>query len=61
METIGDKTIVVSGEGDFIYFDTNNFNSDKLLQKRLPSDLKQFLEKKTPVIRPTGVFNIQII
>ena len=46
LETIGDKTIVVSGEGDFIYFDTNNFNSDKLLQKRLPSNLKQFLEKK---------------
>ena len=46
LETKDDKTIVVSGEGDFIYFDTKNFNSNKLIQKKLPSNLYEFLEKE---------------
>ena len=46
LETRDDKTIVVSGEGDFIYFDTKNFNSNKLIQKKLPSNLYEFLEKE---------------
>ena len=46
LETRDDKTIVVSGEGDFIYFDTKNFNSNKLIQKILPSNLYEFLEKE---------------
>ena len=46
LETFDDKTIVVSGEGDFIYFDTINFNSNKLNQKILDSDLKDFIKKE---------------
>jgi len=46
LETRDDKTIVVSGEGDFIYFDTKNFNSNKLIQKKLSSNLYEFLEKE---------------
>ena len=40
----GDKTVVASGEGNFIFFDTKNFNSKKLYQKRLESNLIQFLK-----------------
>ena len=43
---LGDETIVVSGEGNFIFFDTKNFNSKKLDQKRLQSNLIQFLESE---------------
>ena len=39
-----DKTVVASGEGNFIFFDTKNFNSKKLYQKRLESNLIQFLK-----------------
>ena len=34
LDTIDDKTIVVSGEGEFIFFDIKNFNSNKLNQKK---------------------------
>ena len=29
-DTVGDKTIVVSGKGDFIFFETKNFFSEKV-------------------------------
>ena len=43
---VGDKTIVASGEGNFIFFDTKNFNSKKLDQKILQSNLIQFIESE---------------
>ncbi len=43
---VGDETVVASGEGNFIFFDTKNFNSKKLDQKRLQSNLIQFLESE---------------
>lgn len=43
-DTFQDRIIAVSGEGDFIYFATKNFNSDKLNQTKIQSNLNQFLE-----------------
>ena len=43
---VGDKTVVASGEGNFIFFDTKNFRSKKLDQKRLQSNLIQFLKSE---------------
>lgn len=44
---VENKTIVASGEGNFIFFDTKNFNSKKLDQKILQSNLIQFIEPET--------------
>ena len=43
---VENKTIVASGEGNFIFFDTKNFNSKKLDQKILQSNLIQFIESE---------------
>ena len=40
------KTIVASGEGEFIFFETNNFNLNKLDQTRITSDLLTVIEKQ---------------
>lgn len=45
LETINEKTLIVSGEGEFIFFDTKNFFKDKLNQNKLDSNLLQILEK----------------
>ena len=45
LDIIDDKTIVVSGEGEFIYFETKNFNSNKLNQKIRDSNLERLIEK----------------
>jgi len=39
LEIINDKTLVVSGEGEFIYFETKNFNSNKLNQKAISTNI----------------------
>ncbi len=46
LEIFEDKTIVVSGEGEFIFFETKNFNSKKLNQKVLKTNLEQYIEKE---------------
>ena len=45
LETINDKTLIVSGEGEFIFFDTKNFTKDRLDQNKLGSNLLQIIEK----------------
>ena len=45
LETINEKTLIVSGEGEFIFFDTKNFFKDKLNQNKLDSNLLQILKK----------------
>ena len=45
LETRDDKTIVVSGEGDFIYFEIKILIQINLF-KKLPSNLYEFLEKE---------------
>ncbi len=46
LEVIDDKTLVVSGEGEFIYFETKNFNSDKLNQTMIDSNLDKLILSK---------------
>jgi hypothetical protein len=46
LEIIEDKTIVVSGEGEFIYFETKNFNTNKLKQKILETNLLQTIKSE---------------
>lgn len=41
LEVINDKVLVLSGEGEFIYFDKKNINNKKLIQKKLNSNLKE--------------------
>jgi hypothetical protein len=41
LEVIDDKVLVLSGEGEFIYFDKKNINKKKLNQKKLNSNLKE--------------------
>ena len=45
-DTAGDKTIVVSGKGDFIFFETKNFFSEKLDQKIISSNLSDFIQNE---------------
>ena len=45
LETINDKTLIVSGEGEFIFFDTKNFTKNKLNQSKLDSNLLQIIQK----------------
>ena len=46
LDIIDDKTIVVSGEGEFIFFDTKNFNSKSLNQTRIKSNLYELISKE---------------
>ena len=46
LDTAGDKTIVVSGKGDFIFFETKNFFSEKLDQKIISSNLSDFIQNE---------------
>ncbi|WP_440917061.1 PQQ-dependent sugar dehydrogenase [Candidatus Pelagibacter sp.] len=46
LDTAGDKTIVVSGKGDFIFFETKNFFSKKLDQKIISSNLDDFIKNE---------------
>ena len=46
LDVIDDKTIVVSGEGEFIFFDTKNFNSKSLNQTRIKSNLDELISKE---------------
>tara|TARA_Y100000816_G_C26104172_1_gene586134 strand:- start:1929 stop:3284 length:1356 start_codon:yes stop_codon:yes gene_type:complete len=41
LEVINDKVLVLSGEGEFIYFDKKNIFKKKLIQKKLNSNLKK--------------------
>ena len=41
LEVINDKVLVLSGEGQFIYFDKKNINNKKLIQKKIDSNLKE--------------------
>lgn len=43
LEIINDKTLVVSGEGEFIYFETKNFNTNRLNQKIINSNIDELL------------------
>jgi glucose/arabinose dehydrogenase len=43
LEIINDKIIVMSGEGDFIYFEKKNINSNKLSQNKIESNIKNLL------------------
>ena len=46
LETFKNKTLIASGEGEFIFFDTNNLRRNKLNQKKLKSNLLQIIKKK---------------
>ena len=46
LDIIDDKTIVVSGDGQFIFFETQNFNKKKLNQKKIDTNLDEILEKE---------------
>ena len=46
LDTIDDKTIVVSGEGEFIFFDIKNFNLNKLNKKKIDSNLYELIQKE---------------
>lgn len=41
LEVIDKNVLVLSGEGEFIYFDKKNINNKKLIQKKLNSNLKE--------------------
>ena len=43
LDIADDKTIVVSGEGEFIFFDTKNLNSKSLNQTRINSNLDELI------------------
>ena len=51
LDTDDDKTIVVSGDGNFIFFETKNFLSNKLNQKKIDSNLLNFLENENYTFR----------
>lgn len=46
LETFKNKTLIASGEGEFIFFDTNNLRRNKLNQKKLKSNLLQIIKKE---------------
>ena len=46
LDIIDEKKSAVSGDGQFIFFETQNFNKKKLDQKRIDSNLEEILEKK---------------
>ena len=46
LDIIDDKTIVVSGEGEFIFFDTKNFNTKILNQTRIKSNLDEIISNE---------------
>lgn len=46
LDVVGDKTFVVSGEGEFIYFETKNFYSNKLNQKIIDTNLDELILSK---------------
>ena len=46
LDIIDEKTVAVSGDGQFIFFETQNFNKKKLDQKRIDSNLEAILEKE---------------
>tara|TARA_B100000579_G_scaffold381638_1_gene350317 strand:- start:3934 stop:5277 length:1344 start_codon:yes stop_codon:yes gene_type:complete len=46
LETFSDKTIVASGEGEFIFFETRNLNLNKLDQKIIKSNFLQTIKKE---------------
>jgi hypothetical protein len=46
LESIDDQTIVVSGEGDFIFFESKNFNSESLIQKKINSNLNELISNE---------------
>ena len=45
LETIGNKTIIASGEGEFIFFETEKLTLNKLDQKKIESNLLQYIKK----------------
>jgi hypothetical protein len=45
LEIIDNKTIVASGEGEFIFFETKNLYLNKLNQKKLESNLLKLIKK----------------
>ena len=46
LDVIDNKTVAVSGDGQFIFFETQNFNSKKLDQKMIDSNLEEIVEKE---------------
>ena len=59
LDVIDDKTIVVSGEGEFIFFDTKNFNSKSLNQTRIKSNLDELISKENQYLKlPTEKVSI---
>tara|TARA_B100000963_G_scaffold120881_1_gene105434 strand:+ start:2685 stop:4031 length:1347 start_codon:yes stop_codon:yes gene_type:complete len=46
LDIIDDKTVAVSGDGQFIFFETENFTTQKLDQKKIDSNLEEILEKE---------------
>ena len=46
LEIIDDKIIVVSGEGEFIFFEAKNFNTQRLIQTIINSNLNEFISNK---------------
>ena len=46
LETFKNKTLIASGKGEFIFFDTNNLRRNKLNQKKLKSNLLQIIKKR---------------
>lgn len=46
LEIIDDKVLVISGEGETIYFNKTNINKNKLNQKKIPNDIELILDQK---------------
>ena len=46
LEIIEEKILVISGEGETIYFDKKNINNDKLNQKKISNNIQLVLKKR---------------
>ena len=44
---VGDKVVIISGEGETIFFEKNNISKDKLKQKKISNNIRTILNSKS--------------